>query len=47
MKISEKAKRIWKYIGYAVLAIIAITAIAVVWNKRLERLARQITIRLL
>ena len=37
MKISEKAKRIWKYIGYAVLAIIAITAIAVVWNKWFSR----------
>ena len=37
MKISEKAKRIWKYIGYAVLAIVAITAIAVVWNKWFSR----------
>ena len=33
MKISEKAKRIWKYVGYAVLALIAITAIIVIWNK--------------
>ena len=37
MKISERAKRIWKFIVYAVLAIIAITAIAVVWNKWFSR----------
>lgn len=37
MKISERAKRIWKYLVYAVLAIIAITAIAVVWNKWFSR----------
>ena len=30
-------KRIWKFIVYAVLAIIAITAIAVVWNKWFSR----------
>lgn len=33
MKISEKAKRIWKYIGIAVMVIIAITAIAAIWNR--------------
>ena len=37
MKISEKAKRIWKYVGYAVLALIAITAIIVIWNKWFSR----------
>lgn len=35
--ISEKAKRIWKYIGIAVLVILTLTAIVVTWNKLFSR----------
>lgn len=37
MKISEKAKRIWKYIGIAVVVGMVITATAVIWNKWFSR----------
>ncbi len=35
--ISEKAKRIWKHIGIAVLVVLSLTAIVAMWNKLFSR----------
>ena len=32
MKLSDKAKRIWKWIGLAVVALVAVTALTAIWN---------------